>query len=239
MTQDIISQIRKIRWKIDQELVRRNHRPLFPQNYMDTYEKEEFLLDADMEFYKVKKLLEKSPKLLRDDPLLSIDYHKIIGLIRQKKLVERTSDHFSPENAANYSWYDTQDLERDRLATQRQELARYSRMLKAQGEAGGKDPGERDSLDLNADDTGYNVRMTKKAELKQKKAIIQQFDKVATNFQNAKSNIGRDQTVTTKHGSEIVETAGMIKKRARDKSKKEKTLGAKLRLKTKKGGGDK
>lgn len=30
----------------------------------------------------------------------------------------------------------------------------------------------------------------------------------------------------------------MIKKNARDKNKKEKTLGAKLRLKTKKGGGD-
>ena len=31
----------------------------------------------------------------------------------------------------------------------------------------------------------------------------------------------------------------MIKKRARDSNKKEKTLGAKLRLKTKKGGGEK
>ena len=49
---------------------------------MDKYEKEEFLIDADIEFYKVKKLLEKNPKVLRDDPVLSIDYHKIITLIR-------------------------------------------------------------------------------------------------------------------------------------------------------------
>ena len=45
--------------------------------------------------------------------------------------------------------------------------------------------------------------------------------------------------MTTRDGSEMVETAGMIKKRARDKKKKEKTLGAKLRLKTKKGGSEK
>ena len=99
MTQQITDLVRKIRWKVDQELVRRNHRPLFQQNYMDKYEKEEFLIDADMEFYKVKKLLEKNPKMLRDDPVLSIDYHKIITLIRQKKLFENTSDHFNADNA--------------------------------------------------------------------------------------------------------------------------------------------
>ncbi len=57
----IIELTRKIRWQMDQELVRRNHRPIFHQNYMDKYEKEEFLLDADIEFYKVKKLLDKNP----------------------------------------------------------------------------------------------------------------------------------------------------------------------------------
>jgi len=100
----IIELTRKIRWTVDQELVRRNHRPLFHQNYMDKYEKEEFLIDADMEFYKVKKLLEKNPKVLRDDPIISIDYHKIITLIRQKKLVEKTSNHFDPSNAYKALW---------------------------------------------------------------------------------------------------------------------------------------
>jgi len=71
---------------------------------MDKYEKEEFLIDADIEFYKVKKLLEKNPKVLRDDPVLSIDYHKIITLIRQKKLVEKTSNYFAPENAYRHTW---------------------------------------------------------------------------------------------------------------------------------------
>ena len=85
-------------------------------NYSETYEKEEFLIDADIEFYKVKKLLDKNPKVLRDDPVLSLDYHKIITLIRQKKLVEKTSDHFSAANAYNHTWKDLDDIERDRLA---------------------------------------------------------------------------------------------------------------------------
>ena len=104
--------MRKLRWKVDQQLVRRNKRPLFHQNYFDKYEKEEFLIDADMEFYKVKKLLEKNPRLLRDDPVISIDYHKIITLIKQKKLVERTSNHFDPDNAYMTSWLDLKELDR-------------------------------------------------------------------------------------------------------------------------------
>ena len=82
MNDKIIELMRKLRWKVDQQLVRRNQRPLFHQNYFEKYEKEEFLIDADMEFYKVKKLLEKNPKLLRDDPIISIEYHKIITLIK-------------------------------------------------------------------------------------------------------------------------------------------------------------
>ena len=42
-----------------------------------------------------------------------------------------------------------------------------------------------------------------------------------------------------KDGREMEETAGMIRKAARNKAKKEKSLGAKLRLKTKKGGSEK
>ena len=50
--------------------------------------------------------------------------------------------------------------------------------------------------------------------------------------------MGKDFAITTRDGSDLQETAGMIKKAARMKSKKEKTLGAKLRLKSKKGGPD-
>ena len=59
---------------------------------------------------------------------------------------------------------------------------------------------------------------------------------MATNFQSQRaSSIGKDQEVKVREGTFIKETAGMIRKAARDKKKKEKSLGAKLRLKTKKG----
>ena len=77
---------------------------------MDKYEKEEFLTDADIEFAKIRKLLEKNPKLLKDDPVISIDYHRIISLIRQKKLIEKTSDHFDPINAYKTTWKDVSNI---------------------------------------------------------------------------------------------------------------------------------
>lgn len=86
-----------MRWKIDQELTVRNINPLFKENYA-LYDKEEFLLDHDMEFSKIKKLLEKNPNLLKDDPLIGIDYLKIISLIKKKKILETTSNPYDPYN---------------------------------------------------------------------------------------------------------------------------------------------
>ena len=88
--------VRRVRWRVDQELTRRSIEPLFKDNYAGKYDKTEFLIDADVEFTKIKRLLEKHPKVLREDPILSTDYFKIIGLIKQKKLLEDTSDHFDP-----------------------------------------------------------------------------------------------------------------------------------------------
>jgi hypothetical protein len=86
---------RQIRWKIDQELTRRNIDPLFKENYR-AYDKEEFLIDADIEFFKIKSLLAKNPKMLKEDPFIGIDYIKIINLIKRKKLTELTSNEFLP-----------------------------------------------------------------------------------------------------------------------------------------------
>lgn len=59
-----------------------------------------------MEFFKIKKLLTKNPKLLKDDPVLSLDYFKIINLIKRKRLLEETSDHFNAEDQVNTVWND-------------------------------------------------------------------------------------------------------------------------------------
>jgi len=97
LNDQITQLVRSIRWKVDQELTRRSIEPLFKNNYAGKYDKEEFLIDADMEFYKIRNLLEKDPKLLKEDPLLSVDYLKIIKLVKRKMLLENTSDHFDPE----------------------------------------------------------------------------------------------------------------------------------------------
>jgi hypothetical protein len=64
------------------------------------------LIDAGMEFFKIKKLLTKNPKLLKDDPVLSLDYFKVINLIKRKRLLEETSDHFNAEDQVNTVWND-------------------------------------------------------------------------------------------------------------------------------------
>jgi len=98
--------MRNVRWKVDQEMTRRNEEPLFKDLYAGKYDKEEFLLDVDMEFYKIKKLLEKHPKALKDDPVLSVDYLKMINLIKQQKMVEDTNEAFSGEAAFSRDWHD-------------------------------------------------------------------------------------------------------------------------------------
>ena len=101
---------RRVRWRIDQELTRKNVEPIFKENYY-SYTKDEFMLDADFEFYKVKNLLSKSPRLLKEDPILGVDYLKIINLIKQKKLMEMTSDHFDPMAAHETHYHDVQRAE--------------------------------------------------------------------------------------------------------------------------------
>ena len=101
---------RRVRWRVDQELTRKNVEPIFKENYY-SYTKQEFLLDADFEFYKVKNLLEKSPRLLKEDPILSVDYLKIINLIKQKKLLETAGDLYDPLSATESHHYDLQKAE--------------------------------------------------------------------------------------------------------------------------------
>lgn len=108
MNKQIVELTRRIRYRVDQELSRRNFNPLFKENYY-SYDKDEFLVDADFEFVKIKNLLNKSPKILSDDPILQIDYMKIINLIKKKKLLERTTDAFDPESTLQNDYYDIQE----------------------------------------------------------------------------------------------------------------------------------
>lgn len=108
-------------------MTRRNIEPIFKDNYAGKYEKDEFLIDAGMEFFKIKKLLSKNPKLLKEDPVLSLDYFKIINLIKRKKLVEDTSDHFDVEDSVNTVWNDLDMIDKNRSEKERQNFERYAK----------------------------------------------------------------------------------------------------------------
>lgn len=71
------------------------------------------------------------------------------------------------------------------------------------------------------------VKNEKKAKARAQLKILKQFDSMAENFQ--KQNLEKQDTFTLKK-----ETAGDIRRREKEAKKKEKTLGAKLRLKAKK-----
>jgi hypothetical protein len=64
------------------------------------------LLDANLEFFKIKKLLEKNPKILKDDPILGVDYMRIINLIKRKRLYEDTSDQYDPRDSLDSTYLD-------------------------------------------------------------------------------------------------------------------------------------
>ena len=110
LNREIVELTRRVRWRVDQELARKNVEPIFKENYY-SYTKREFLLDAEFEFVKVKNLLDKSPRLLKEDPVLSIDYLKIVNLIKQKKLLEMTTDHYDPTATVDIHYHDIQQAE--------------------------------------------------------------------------------------------------------------------------------
>lgn len=72
------------------------------------------------------------------------------------------------------------------------------------------------------------IKNEKKAKAREQLKILKQFESMAEQFQN------QDVKNTKVFNINQQEKAGDIKKREREKNKKEKTLGAKLRLKAKK-----
>ena len=94
------------------------------------------------------------------------------------------------------------------------------------------DIAEKMSLQEGMEERKETIRGQKKRELRDQDRIVQQFDKLATQFERQQ---GANSTQKAKkgRGEEVAETAGMLKKRT--KKKKEKSLSAKLRLREKKG----
>ena len=180
LSQQIVELTRKVRFRIDQELVRRNIDPLFKENYR-AYDKEEFLIDSDMEFSKIKRLLEKNPKVLKDDPLLGIDYLKIINLIKRKKLVEMTSDHFNPADSIDSTYLDIDVIEREEIMKKKREEERFRKEMAL--ESSSTSIGDR--LQLEDQETDTSVRAAKKREERERQKLMKQFDALAETYQKS------------------------------------------------------
>ena len=154
---------------------------------------------------------------------------KIINLLKQKKMMENTSDQFDPENTNKTVWNDLRDLQRDAKIQELESIEQYSRDQLISGAVADVDDGDA-SKDASRME---NVKESKKKELRDQRQILMQFDKLAKNFDRSVSTAGDSMQVVQKGTGKMVdETASMLKKKT--KQKKEKSLSAKLRLKTKK-----
>lgn len=163
--------VRRVRWRVDQELVRRSVQPVFKEN-LYSYDKDEFLFDADFEFVKVKNLLSKSPRLLKEDPVLAVEYLKIINLIKQKKLLEKTSDQFDPSSALGSHYYNVDKEElimEERMNAQAQKQIEATKIVENKISTG---------IDNYEEDVAQEVTSTKKDEAKEKMRLMKQFDTV-------------------------------------------------------------
>lgn len=177
-----------------------------------------------MEFSKIKKLLEKNPKVLKEDPLLGIDYLKIINLIKRKKLVEATSNEFNPADSIDSTYLDIEMIQREELLRKQKDEEKLKRELSLETATATAS----DRLQLEDQDTDTSVRAAKKREEREKQKLLKQFDALAETYQKS------TQVITTQKATE---SAGDLKRKS--KKKKEKTLAAKLRLKEKKTGSEK
>ncbi len=131
------------------------------------YDKEEFLIDADVEFFKVKELLKKNPRMLKDDPLMSLDYLKILKLIKRTHLVEETSDPFNPRDSVDQSYYDLERYQDRQQQAQEEELVKFEKEMALQGGTEGGD-----KLSLENEDEEQTVRQLKKQEMKDKQKMV-------------------------------------------------------------------
>jgi len=113
----IVDKIRDVRWKIDQDLVKQNLDPLFKKAY-GRYTQDQFMLDADIQFTKLKAFLDKNPRILKEDFVIGQEYGEIINLIRRKKLLEYTSPAYSREHEETF------DEQKERISEKSRMLAK-------------------------------------------------------------------------------------------------------------------
>lgn len=95
LTNDLCKLIRDLRFKIDQNLLKQNKHPLFGSNYK-YYKGDEFMLDADHEFYKIKKFLKNEKSKIINDAEIGHRYEELLETLKRKKILENTyAEHYN------------------------------------------------------------------------------------------------------------------------------------------------
>lgn len=126
------------------------------------------MLDSDIEFSKIKRLLEKNPKILREDPLLGVDYLKIINLIKKKKLAELTSNPYNPADSIDSTFLDIDAIERGNQQRKFRDEEKLRRELAVETSA----TSASDRLQLEDQETDVSVRAAKKREEREKNKLL-------------------------------------------------------------------
>lgn len=84
LTSNLCKLIRDLRFKIDQNLLKQNKHPIFGSNYK-YFKGDEFMLDADHEFYKIKKFLKNDKSKIIEDSEIGYRYEELLESLKRKK----------------------------------------------------------------------------------------------------------------------------------------------------------
>lgn len=76
------------------------------------------MLDTDIQFSQLKKLLDYAPNILKDDVDIGVEYETILKLVRRKKLFENAGQVFNPESI--HAYYDIDELTKEKQKRVRQ-----------------------------------------------------------------------------------------------------------------------
>jgi mRNA-degrading endonuclease YafQ of YafQ-DinJ toxin-antitoxin module len=122
----LTKQMRDLRFKIDQHLLKGNKHPMFGSNYK-YYKGRDFLLDAEHEFHKIKKFLKNDQDIIKADPEIGYRYGEVLENLKRKKVMENTyTEHYS-ERAYSQLSGKMFDIEEDQYEEDDNEFKRFER----------------------------------------------------------------------------------------------------------------
>ena len=97
-----IEKLRAMRWKMDQYLEKGGIDPVFHDHYL-TYTREEFLRDAEVNFNKIKTMMQHTPKQIKEDTEIAPYFDDVYRLIKKAEVIEKTTSGYYDTDSA-YNW---------------------------------------------------------------------------------------------------------------------------------------